>query len=160
MATTKVDTNLIDGTLSEIAQVVSASTTSVSTNSTNMPADGTTPQNDEGDQILTCSITPTNSSSKLVFFITISNWINSTAAYAKVAALFKDSDASAVWTMADATNDDYAKTATGHWIQTAGSTSSQTYKLRVGSSNGNVIVNNSAAGGLHNTLITIWEVVP
>ena len=160
MATTKVDTNLIDGTLSEIAQVVSASTTSVSTNSTNMPADGTTPQNDEGDQILTCSITPTNSSSTLVFFITISNWINSTAAYAKVAALFKDSDASAVWTMADATNDDYAKTATGHWIQTAGSTSSQTYKLRVGSSNGNVIVNNSAAGGLHNTLITIWEVVP
>ena len=181
MATTKVDVNLIgatgtpsssvflrgDGTWNapagggKVGQVVTALSASASTNSTTIPADDTIPQNDEGDEILTLAITPANSSSKLMIFVTIGTWYNSTSAQTKVAALFKDSDANAIFSIADSTNDDYHKTCDFHWTQTAGSTSSQTFKLRVGSSSGNVVVNvASLYGGCNQVVMSIWEVLP
>ena len=145
----------------KLGQVVTTTTASTSTNSTTIPADDSIPQNDEGDEILTLAITPANASSKLMIFVTIGTWYNSASAQTKVAALFKDSDANAIFSIADSTNDDYAKVCDFHWTQTAGSTSSQTFKLRVGSSSGNVVVNYASIyGGANQVVMSIWEIEP
>jgi len=145
----------------KVGQVVTALSAATTTNSTAIPGDDTIPQNTEGDEILTLAITPANSSSKLVIFVTIAAWYNSTSAQTKVAALFKDSDASAIYSITDATNDDYTKCLSFHWTQTSGSTSSQTFKLRVGSASGNVVVNYAGIyGGANQVVMSIWEVLP
>ena len=145
----------------KIGQVVTALSASTSTNSTAIPEDDTLPQNDEGDEILTLAITPANSSSKLIIFVTIAAWYNSTSGRYKVAALFKDSDASAIFAIADTNASTNTNANSFHWTQTAGSTSEQTFKLRVGSDIGNVVVNYASIhGGASQVVMSIWEVLP
>ncbi len=148
-----------------VVQVKNVQTGAVATGSTAIPHDDTIPQNTEGNEFMTLAITPTSSSNVLqidvVAFVTIglaSRWI--------IGALFQDSTANAL-----AAGQSFSDTSTaGHPMafrhyMVAGTTSSTTFKLRVGSSGADVVTFNgqSAArkfGGVMASSITITEIVP
>ena len=78
----------------KVLQVVNASIGTVLTGTTAMPNDNTIPQNDEGDEILTASITPSNTANKLLIeFSTIAGGSSATWI---AGALFQDSTANAI----------------------------------------------------------------
>jgi hypothetical protein len=79
-----------------VLQVVNFQTGAMSTTTATIPRDDTIPQNTEGAEILSASITPKSSSNKLKITVIVqcSNSGNSTV----TVALFKDSDANAIAT--------------------------------------------------------------
>ena len=137
-------------------------TQTATTGTTVLPFDATIPQNTEGDEKLTVSITPADSANTLVitcsFFATHSSnsqWM--------CGALFQDTTADAL-----ASCSEFYAVATEGGMQTliytmaAGTTSSTTFKLRVGSgSSGTTTFNRSGAtltmGGKLTSIITVEE---
>jgi hypothetical protein len=109
----------------------------------NIPQDDTIPQNTEGDQVLTLAITPTYSTSKLeIFFsglVTGANlkWVQ--------VALFQDATASAINANSYNINNHSDSCQLRH-IMTSGTTSSTTFKIRVGLDSGTCYINGDAAG--------------
>lgn len=119
---------------SPIAQIVTATNSTYSTLGTILPFDDSIPQNTEGDEVLTATITPKSASSTL----RIEVHLNLSAAVASgiiSAAIFVDSTANAINAAA------FSVGTTGrmealrlvHYVS-AGSTSARTYKVRAGSS--------------------------
>ena len=137
-------------------------TQTATTGTTVLPFDATIPQNTEGDEKLTVSITPDDAANTLVitcsFFATHSSnnqWLSG--------ALFQDTTADAL-----ASCSEFYAVATEGGMQTliytmaAGTTSSTTFKLRVGSgSSGTTTFNRSSAtftmGGKLTSIITVEE---
>lgn len=113
-------------------QIVGNSTSAVSTGTTIIPLDDTIPQNTEGDQYMTQAITPTSATSKLVIEVVVMG-AHSVAATDHIVALFQDSTANALAAVANnqATANGRTTTTLKH-IMTAGTTSSTTFKIRVG----------------------------
>ena len=115
-----------------VQQVVSTITGTVATGTTQIPLDNTIPQNTEGDQYMTLSITPKSATSKLVITVT-AIVSNNNAAWVTV-ALFQDSTANAL-----AVSTEYNSGATGitpvvfRYVMTSGTTSATTFKVRAGS---------------------------
>jgi hypothetical protein len=155
------------GTLSwagggKILQVVDYRTGAVATGTTIIPTDNTIPQNTEGDQYLSLTITPSSSSNKLVIMVNVH--MSHSAAGNQMAALFQDSTANAL-----ATAWSYQQTGTGmtqisfdHYM-TAGTTSSTTFKVRAGAqAAGTTTINGSSGVAFFNgtlySSITIAEV--
>lgn len=108
----------------------------------NIPADNTVPQQTEGTEIFTLTITPKYANSLLEFNCsTICSQGDSCAL-----ALFKDSGANAI----AATTVDMLSNGTNclhlNFITTAGSTSPATYKVRAGASNPSCSLNTKSAG--------------
>lgn len=149
-----------------VVQVKNLITGAVATGSTVIPLDDTIPQNTEGDEYMTLSITPTSTSNKLK--IEVVAFLTSLAANWLIAALFKDSDANALAAFAN-----YQTVATAgcpvsftHYM-TAPSTSAITFKVRCGrdASAGSTITFNGQSsarkfGGVMASSITISEIVP
>lgn len=141
-----------------------ASSTSDVTTTTVIPSDGTIPQNTEGVEILTLSHTPLASSNilKISFFIPV---VGINESYGAVAALFKDSDASAIAAvatdMAGGGLSYWGKNVlTGLYITTAGSTSARTYKLRIGnnrSTSFTLYANQSMFGNIDTSWLLVEE---
>lgn len=148
------------------AQVVTASSTTVTTTTSGIPQDNTIPQNSEGVEVLTLAITPTNASSTLNIFVHVPVWGTAGGGVGTGFALFKDSDAGAIAAGTCSTGTIPNASFSLHHNISAGSTSSQTFKLRIGAGgSGTVGINsNSAAtrtyGGVAATTITIFEVLP
>jgi hypothetical protein len=71
MSTLKVDTiqNVAGVEQSRLVQVVKTSLSTKSTGTTAIPPDTSIPQNDEGDQYMTVSITPTNTNN--ILYVTV-----------------------------------------------------------------------------------------
>lgn len=121
---------------SKIAQIVAASTASFIDVSATFPHDNTIPQNTEGEEILTVSITPTNASSQLVIWGMAQGVAFYSGTYgAMMACLFRD-------TIANALAIGGANSNVGMWASVpilhflmAGSTSPTTFKMRVGLEN-------------------------
>ena len=144
-----------------VLQVVHAQSGTFATTTSIIPIDNTIPQNTEGAEFLTASITPTSATSILLITVNtflspnISNWV--------MAALFQDSIVNAL-----ATATTYMATATGGaavslaYSMTAGATSATTFKLRYGpGSAGTCGINGTTVGianGTLRTTITITEV--
>jgi hypothetical protein len=163
-------TNLI--ALADIAALVTggsslpkwmAATTTPGSTTTAIPADDTIPQNTEGAEVLTCTITPTSTSNHLL--LTLSGWVSCSASgVVPVAAFFKDSDANAACTIL--TN----RLAAGnvlvgfscHAVVPVTSTAAQTWKVRMGASSGTFYWLQNNAGGLYGAsdcmLLTIEEI--
>ena len=148
----------------KIAQVVNTQTAAVQTGSTTIPFDDTIPQNTEGNEVMTLAITPTNVNNKLKIEVTVFMTADSGTPWL-IAALFQDTTANAL--AADAI---FTSTATAggtltfsHYM-TAGTTSSTTFKVRVGCSAGNITFNGQSTarrfGGVVVSSITITEIVP
>jgi hypothetical protein len=148
-----------------IQQIYSASTT-YSTGTTTIPFDNTIPQNTEGTEFMTASITPTNSSNLLM--IEVQAVVSSSANCRMTAALFQDSTANA---LAATVCTIYGTvlfetcTLTLRYRMTAGTTSSTTFKIRIGGDNATTVYfngdNNTAArifGGVCISSITVTEI--
>lgn len=137
---TEIDTT----SLSPIVQVVHVEDVTASTGTGTIPADDTLPQNTEGDEWQTLTITPKNANNKLLIEWNIQ--IYHTAAGNRTAALFKDSGADALavsvmYTVAGSLLDLHGST-----MITAGSTSAMTFKIRVGNSNAGTWTLNGVTG--------------
>lgn len=101
------------------------------TGTTLIPTDDTIPQNTEGTEIMTVSITPTSATSKLRVICTLQGTVSVATNF--VAAIFRDSTANALhasYTSPPGAN--YHITPCLAFEVTAGSTSATIFKLRVG----------------------------
>lgn len=145
-----------------VQQVVTTSSGAVATGTTTIPFDDTIPQNTEGDEYLTRSITPKSATSKLV--IEVELCASTSVISGVIVALFQDSTANAL-----AARYSYLDTAFGRdtitlrHVMTSGTTSATTFKVRAGMDNaGTLTVNGSNAarifGGVLASSITIYEI--
>lgn len=109
---------------------VASTSTPVSTSSS-IPTDNTIPQNTEGAELLTVSITPTKSTSKLVIYF--QGFFDGAGEHVNY-ALFQDSisDALHVSTMGSANPTQTMNNASLIHEMTSGTTSSTTFKIRFG----------------------------
>ena len=145
-------------------QMVHASTSAVVTGTTVMADDDTIPQNTEGNEVLTATITPVSATNRL--FIT-ANVFHSAALTACniITALFQDTTANALAAVAqEKPNDANAPflTTLTHEMA-AGTTSATTFKIRAGANGGGTWTLNGwgAArrfGGVASTTLTITEI--
>lgn len=142
-------------------QIVSTATSAVQSITTVMPADDTIPQNTEGDEVLTLSITPKFSTS--ILEITFSSFIVKSTAGSFQVALFQDSGADAIAAKSfTALPDAGCLSGAFQHVMTSGTTSSTTFKIRVGPAANSCIINGIAGGtrrfgGVASTLLTIIE---
>jgi hypothetical protein len=135
----------------------------VATGTTVLPSDDTIPQNTEGDQYLTKSITPT-SSLNLLHIETLLALASSTNDQATV-ALFQDASANALAAMQntfDTTGRVYP-VALEHWM-VAGTVSSITFNVRAGNTAAGTTTFNGAAGarkmgGVMKSFLRITEIM-
>jgi len=146
------------------AQIVYAETTAAASGTTTIPSDDTIPQNTEGDQYLTATITPTDAANYLL--IEASFQCYPITAQARLAmALFVDSTADAIATVWTRPSGSYeGDVLVMRKRIAAGSTSARTYKIRIGASSGTTDVNQwngtQIYGGSEVSSITISEVTP
>lgn len=159
---TDISWGALPKTTGDIVQIVNTQTGAVATGTTTMPTDDTIPQNTEGDEYITLSITPTNASNYLQIEF-VGMFGNSVTCNFAV-ALFQDSIANAL-----AATGNYALTGTEHNIftlkhrMTAGTTSSTTFKIRAGGNNAGTTTFNGISGtryfgGVNASSITITEI--
>lgn len=117
----------------KVAQMVYASSTSTDSTSNTIPNDDTIPQNTEGKEFLTVSITPTNASSTLL--VEFTGWGSSNPHF--IVALFVDTTANALCASMTTPNGvGYITPLVLTYVTSAGSTSARTYKLRFGADTG------------------------
>jgi len=144
-----------------LVQVVNVTDGAVATGTTTMPNDDTIPQNTEGNEFMTLSITPTNTNNILLIEVTAVFAHTSGSVY--TGALFQDSTANA---LAASQILPVANTPTSmnitHYM-TAGTVSSTTFKVRIGSSSAGTLTFNGASsarknGGVSSSSITISEI--
>lgn len=145
-----------------IQQVVKTVTGAVATGTTTIPSDDTIPQNTEGDEYMTRSITPKSATSTLRIDV-VWNGTNSAGA-GQVVALFQDTTANALAVASQAPSVAGAPiTIPLTYFMTSGTTSSTTFKVRSGpTSAGTTTFNGTAGGRLYSgtlaSSITITEI--
>lgn len=145
-----------------VMQVLSTSTTAVVTCNTTIPADNSIPQQStEGTEVFTLAITPKSTTSILVITFAGCITCDSTAVSVGI-ALFQDSTANALSAKHIAIGTTESTTGTLQHIMTAGTTSSTTFKIKVGGNASTVYVNGNSAGtrlmgGVSSTTLTIVE---
>jgi hypothetical protein len=145
-------------------QVVNTQTGALATGTTILPYDDTIPQNTEGDQYMSLSITPTNANNKLLIEVVALASTNITANGEMTAALFQDSIVNALAAISGYSldNETPINFKFSHYM-TAGSISPITFKVRIGSGAANTTTFNGVAGGrklggVSSSSITITEI--
>lgn len=133
-----------------IVQVVEAApVTSIITCNSSIPIDNTIPQNTEGVQVITVTVTPTSSTNRLRIEFNADNSGVSSSGYA-ASALFQDTTANALAVASTYNNvgatSDAAYCPRLTYEMEAGTTSATTFKIRVGQSAGVMYVNGSNSG--------------
>ena len=148
----------------DVVQVVSTQTGAMATGTTGFPVDDTIPQNTEGDEYMTLAITPTNASNKLIIDVTaiFAHSVNSNAV---IMALFQDAVADAIAVSGQIGPAGHTQTIKLRHHMIAGTTSSTTFKVRIGGdvgAGGTVTFNGRGSarnmGGAYASSITITEV--
>ena len=141
IATTKLGTGAV-------LQVVNVQDGDLASGTTTTPYDDTIPQNTEGDEYMTLSITPKSNTSKLKIDVVAHG--DASAVGKNTVALFKDSDADALAVGYGSNISGVGAPATmgsfSHYM-TSGTTSSITFKVRIGNSNSGTFTFNGTAGG-------------
>lgn len=145
-----------------LVQRVSTSSGAVATGTTALPHDDTIPQNTEGDQYLSQAITPLSTTNRLLIETTA--YVSHTANTDVSIALFQDSTAGALAARACTTTVSTAPYQL-HLVHemAAGTTSSTTFKIRIGGNTGSTTTFNGQGGsrrfgGITVSNITITEV--
>lgn len=147
-------------------QVVSNVNSANTVLSTAIPADNTIPQNTEGTQILSATITPTSASNFLEVEAVVHGSELTNVGDSIFAALFRDSGANAVAAamvggMNGGTNNLTSGSAIIKYRVAAGSTAATTFTVRAGNNNGamtlNVTHQNINLGGLIVSTLTVTE---
>jgi hypothetical protein len=148
-----------------IVQQVSTVDGAVNTGTTVMPLDDTIPQKTEGDEYMTLAITPQNTNNKLVITVSVALASHSSATSGLGVALFQDTTANAL-AAGLLPRDNSANSGGGlsyTYVMAAGTTSSTTFKVRIGSPNAGTTTFNGGAGarlfgGVSSSSIVIQEV--
>ena len=147
-----------------VVQTVRTTDGDVATGSTVLPFDDTTPQNTEGDEVMTRSITPSDSNNTLLI-IAVAYAATAQDGIATGAALFQDSTADALasgYQNANAGSNPFMVPIVIIHHMTAGTASSTTFKIRVGSSSGTTTFNGDSGTQKYNSTIassiTILEI--
>lgn len=149
---------------SKFVQEVSNFTSAVITTTNTIPFDNTKPQSGEGVEVITKAIVPASATNLLEFVVTVQ--ASNAAISAITAALFQDSGANAIFA---ATTVLRVATDPAHitfvFTMTAGTTSSTTFKVRVGGNSGATTTINGQNGtalfdGTMFSGIVIREVTP
>lgn len=147
-----------------VVQSISTVTGAVATTTTAIPADNTIPQNTEGAEVLSASITPQSSGSKLRVKVSVMLAHSSTSIKC-TAALFQDDDVDAVAAMGHSNAG-----ANGTFIieftyetDSPATTASTTFSVRVGGNTGSTLTFNGSAGtglygGVAVSTLTIEEI--
>lgn len=147
-----------------VIQTVNTLVVTSSTGTTVIPADDTIPQNTEGTEFMTLAITPNNASNKLKILVVFNG--ASSGGVSVAGALFQDSTANAL-SACFATGSISAGNATFQLVlehyMSAGTTSSTTFKFRVGGLAATTITMNGVNGsryfgGILPSSITIQEI--
>lgn len=146
----------------DVVQVVYAESSALATGTTLIPYDDTIPQQTEGDQYLTASITPTDAASLLKIDVTF-NGSHSAAADFLSVALFRDAGADAIAAVCERSDTAGGKVMSFTKRVTAGSTSATTFKVRAGgNSAGTTSFNGNGGarrfGGVAASSITVTEI--
>jgi hypothetical protein len=146
-----------------VIQKVSSTVTSKLTCSTELPLDDTIPQKTEGTEVLTLAITPTSSTN--ILKIEFSGGGTTDANKFGGVALFQDATTNALAAQrisgvvgaATASADSIYLTH----VMTSGTTSSTTFKIRMGCSAGSTYINGTSSarvfGGVASTVLTVTE---
>jgi hypothetical protein len=146
----------------KLIQEVSVQNSSLATSSTNTNSDDTIPQQSpaEGFEVMSLAISPTDAT--YILEIESCVYIATTVASQGQIALYKDSTASAL-----AANESRCDNSNTPWLLylkhrvVAGSTSSQTYKIRTGCSSGTTTFNGISGarrmGGVAGSFLSIKE---
>lgn len=132
--------------------------------STVIPYDNSIPQNTEGTEIVTVSITPKSASHRLRIRAVVWAGSGTVGACYATAAVFQDSTADALTTGSLTLHSlNYTGMVVLEYEMDAGTTSATTFKLRVGTNTGTVLLNgdNSARlyGGVARTTLIVEEMV-
>jgi hypothetical protein len=125
-----------------VLQFLSTSSTGTNASTTTIPYDDTIPQNTEGNELFTLSITPTLTTSKLLIEFYAQLRVAVTVNY-MLYALFQDSTANALAAVAVRQNKDNVL----RYVMTSGTTSSTTFKIRIGQEGAGTIWTNSTNAG-------------
>lgn len=151
----------MSGTTLNAVQIVGNQTGAVATGTTQIPWDDTIPQNTEGDQYLTQSITPRSATSKLKIDVIVS--VANSGSNQCAVALFQDSNANAiaVTTVNLSSTSQQTNVYLTHYM-TSGTTSSTTFNVRVGFNGAGTTTINGIGGarrfgGVSVSSITITE---
>jgi hypothetical protein len=138
-----------EGPVGKVLQIVKVQDGEVATGTTTIPHDDTVPQNTEGDEYMTLSITPKSANSRLQISVTVHLAHSAVGVASMRACLFRDSGASAI--AVGMLGKDAAATAAcmGTFIHDMASpgTSSTTFKVRCGNSNAGTTTFNGVTGG-------------
>lgn len=138
-----VDGALLDTLASRgIIQVVNTQTGAVATGTTIIPYDDTIPQISEGNQYMSLAITPSNVNNKLLIQVVCNGETGQTL----TAALFQDDTANAL-AAASGFSNNYMVSIAFNYFMTAGTTSSTTFKVRMGGSAAGTTTFNGVSGG-------------
>lgn len=143
----------------KVRQVVRDSDAAATVITGTIPTDDTIPQNTEGDEILSVSITPQDTANRLRIRAIVQMATGGTAANI---ALFQDSTADA---LAAATNQNIGTNLCGPVVldheMAAGTTSSTTFAIRAGANSGNSILNGASGsrvfGGVMKCTLEVME---
>lgn len=152
------------GKAGSVVQAVNTQTGAVNTGTTVFPYDDTIPQNTEGDEYMTLTITPVNTNNKLLIEVVLVGASSNADSHLSV-GLFQDTTANALAASVGPRNG-AANTITCVKFQhemSAGTTSATTFKVRAGTlSAGTTTFNGSSAGrifgGVMASSIRITEV--
>jgi hypothetical protein len=133
-----------------------AQSSAFATGSTTIPQDDTLPQSGEGNEYITCAITPKATTHLLEIEITV--FLSSSATGAVMtAALFQDSGANALAAgsnFQDASSQFSTRPITFRYVMAAGTTSATTFKVRAGTHNAGTTTFNGVNGaGRYSTAI-------
>ena len=159
--TTRVQAALLG--VGSVIQAVNTQSGTFSSSTTTIPLDNTIPQNTEGSEVLTATITPIASTNRLRIDVVIC--AGASVANNIVVGLFRDSTANAVAAateVADGAGSRRIITFT-HFV-TAGSTAATTFRVRAGlATAGTLNINGdggggSLFGGVMSSSITITEI--
>jgi len=136
---TAAELNLMEGiTLTSNCVLINQEITVDSTDksgTTQMVLDDSIPQNTEGDEYITVTITPTDANSWLVISYSASLSISGLAQVAVISSLFQDSIANALYSIVSAPSiANQPAPHIGHHRRLAGTTSAATFKIRAGPS--------------------------
>jgi uncharacterized protein DUF2793 len=144
-------------------QALRTATGAVASGSTGLPSDDTIPQNTEGDQYMSLAITPKHAGNVLRLRA-LGQVANGTSAAAETMALFQDSTANALAaSMYQSPAANYLFSLFLEHLLKAGTTSSTTFKIRIGGNAGTTTFNGQVTarlmGGVANSFLSIEEIV-
>lgn len=148
--TTPSTTGTLALTSNAVRQIVRSTYTSTASGSTVIPMDNTIPQNTEGDQFMTATITPVSATSTLRIDVLFNGSNSFAGTQSWTLALFQDSTANALAANYVTSPGQYFGAQVPlTYFMTSGTTSATTFKVRAGTQSSGSVQMNTASGGLY-----------